>query len=76
MFDIKYLKSIIESKIKSCDKVVIVPHNNADFDAIGSAIGLSLIAKKYNKSFTIIVNDPPHIIEPGVKKIINECNKE
>ena len=76
MFDIKYLKSVIENKIKNCDSVVIIPHNNADFDAIGSAIGLSLIAKKYNKPFTIIVNDPPHIIEPGVKKIINECNKE
>ena len=76
MFDIKYLKSIIEGKINKCDRVVIVPHNNADFDAIGSALGISLICKKHNKPFTIIVNDPPHIIEPGVKKIINECNKE
>ena len=74
--DISELKSVIENKIKKCDRVVIVPHLSADFDAIGSAIGLSLIAKKYNKPFTIIVNDPPHIIEPGVKKIINECHDD
>ena len=36
MFDIKYLKSIIEGKINKCDRVVIVPHNNADFDPIDS----------------------------------------
>ena len=74
--NIEELKGFIENKIKECDRVIIVPHINADFDAIGSALGLSLIAKKYNKPFNIIVNDPPHIIEPGVKKIINECNKE
>ena len=75
MLDFEKLQSVIEEKISGCDRVIIVPHNNADFDAIGSALGLSLIAKKYDKPFTIIVNDPPHIIEPGVKKIINECNK-
>lgn len=73
MFDLNKLRKILESKISKCDRVVIIPHNNADFDAIGSAIGLSLIAKEHNKPYTIIVNDPPHIIESGVKKIIDEC---
>lgn len=76
MIDIKSLKKTLEDKIGKCDKVVIIPHNNADFDAIGSAIGLSLICRELNKPATIIVNDPPHIIEPGVKQIITECNKE
>lgn len=73
MFDLKKLKAVLEEKINKCDRVVIIPHNNADFDAIGSAIGISLIAKELNKPYTIIVNDPPHIIESGVKKIIDEC---
>ena len=73
MFDLKKLKAILEDKINKCDNVVIIPHNNADFDAIGSAIGISLIAKELNKPYTIIVNDPPYIIESGVKKIIDEC---
>jgi len=70
---IQELKEVLIEKIKGADKIVIVPHDNADFDAIGSAIGLSLIAKKYHKPYVIIANDPPHIIEHGVKKIIDEC---
>jgi c-di-AMP phosphodiesterase-like protein len=68
------LKKVLERKIKSCDRVVIIPHNFADMDAIGSAIGLSLIATHFNKPYTIIDNDPSHLIEAGVKKIINECD--
>ena len=75
MFDIKYLKSVLEKKISGCDRVVIIPHNNADFDAIGSALAISLIAKKYNKDYVIIENDPPYIIESGVKMIVNECEE-
>ena len=76
MFDINNLKETLEEKIRDCKSVVIIPHDGADFDAIGSALALSLLAKKYNKPYTIIVNDPPHIIESGVKKIIEECNNE
>ena len=50
--DLQELKKTLESKIEKANRVVIIPHNNADFDAIGSAIGLSLIAKKYNKLVT------------------------
>ncbi len=76
MIDIKDLKSNIENKIISAEKVIIVPHNNADFDAIGSAIGLVLVAKKMKKQSYIIVNDPMHIIDPGVKMIIDESKKD
>ena len=31
--NIEELKGFIENKIKECDRVIIVPHINADFDA-------------------------------------------
>ena len=46
MGSIKDLRVNLESKILSCKKVVIVPHNRIDFDAFASAISISLIADK------------------------------
>lgn len=76
MIDFKQLKNELENKIINSEKVIIVPHNNADFDAIGSAIGLSLIAKKLKKQSYIIMNDPMYIIDPGVRIIVDENKKE
>ncbi len=75
-FEIEDLKKTLEKKINSAKNIVIAMHDKADFDAIGSSIGLSLIAKKYNKPFTIVMNDPPHMTESGVKMIVTECGKE
>ena len=76
MIDIKNLKINIEQKILESDNVVIVPHNGIDFDAIGSALGLSLIAKKLKKTSCIVVNDPVYKIEHGVQLIIDEVKKD
>lgn len=76
MADIKNLKVNLDSKILQSEKVVIVPHRNADVDAIGSAIGLSLIAKKNKKSSYIILDDPSYIMERGVKAIQDESKKD
>jgi len=76
MENIKNLKVNIENKILSSDNVVIVPHNGVDFDAIGSAIGLSLIAKKLKKSSCIIVDDPIYKIDHGVQIIMDEAKKD
>lgn len=75
MGDIKNLKHELEQKIMEADKVIIVPHNSIDFDAIGSAIGLSLIAKKYKKTPYIIVNDPVYKIDHGVQLIIDDAKR-
>ena len=72
---IKNLEVYMTEKIKNSKRVVIVPHNNIDFDAIGSAAGISLIAKKFKKEYRIIVNDQPAFMDPGVKMIINEMKK-
>ena len=77
METIKDLKNTLEEKIINANSVTIVPHLGVDFDAIGSSIGISLIAKKLKKESSIIVDDPHYKIDPGVQIIINEAkNKE
>lgn len=76
MVDIRNLKANLEHSILQAEKIVIVPHNRVDFDAIGSAIGLSLISKKLGKSSCIIVNDQIHEIDHGVQIIIEDAKKE
>lgn len=76
MENIKNLKINMEQKILESDSVVIVPHNGIDFDAIGSAIGVSLIARRLKKPSYIIVDDPIYKIDHGVQVIIDEAKKE
>ena len=70
------LKVYASDRILKCHKVILIPHNNPDFDAIGSAAGLTLIAKKYKKESKIIVNDNLSMVDPGVKIIVDELNRE
>ncbi len=72
MLNIKNLKITLDEELSKDRNVIIIPHMGIDFDAIGSAIGLSLIATKYKKESFILVDDPIHKIDPGVKIIIDE----
>ena len=72
MDTIKDLKVNLEQKILQSNKVVIVPHNGVDFDAIGSAIGLTEIVKKLKKVPHIVVNDLEYKLDKGVQIILNE----
>lgn len=80
---IKDLRSRLETEIRDCSNLFIVGHNSPDFDAIGSSIGLFILAESLGKKAYIIVDDEDSKIEPGVKKIIDEnrgrfriCKKE
>lgn len=73
MIDMKNLKVLMEQKILESNNIVIIPHNGVDFDSIGSALGISLIAKKYKKPYYIVVNDPIYKIDHGVQVIIDEA---
>lgn len=73
---IKNLKVNMEQKILESENIVIVPHNGVDFDAIGSAIGISLIAKKMKKPASIVVDDPFHKIDPGVQLVMEAAKSE
>ena len=74
--DIKELKEILDIEISNASNVFIVGHNSPDFDAIGSAIGLSRLVKEYNKKSYIIVDDLEVKLQSGVKKMVDENKKE
>lgn len=74
MQTIKDLKTTIEHVTEESNQVFIVAHSKADFDAIASCVGMSLIIKKLEKPVYIIIEEDPTIIEPGVKKMIEEIN--
>ena len=73
--ELKHFKDEFIQSLKVADRIFIVGHNEPDFDAIGSAIGVQSIATTLEKEAYIIVNDNALTLEPGVKKIIEE-NKE
>ena len=76
MENIRDLRVNLESKILSCKKVVIIPHNRIDFDAFASAIGISLIADKLKKHSVIVVDDPIYNIDSSVKNVIDTARKK
>ena len=76
MKNIKDLKVNLESKILSSDNVVIVPHTRIDIDAFASAVGISLVASKLQKSSTILVDDAIYSIDNSVKNVIEEAKKK
>ncbi len=63
------LFKLLKNKIKKSEYVYIIGHNNIDLDAFGSAIGISLIATKYNRKSFIIMDDK--ILEKGVNKALS-----
>ena len=76
MIDIKNLKLKFIDRVAKSDKVVLLPHKIADFDAIGSAIGLSLAVKSLDREPIIIVDDKPFEIDRGVSAIIKEVRPD
>lgn len=72
MIDVKNLKINLEQKILESDKVIIHPHMGADFDAIASSLGISLIADKLRKDNHILIGDPIYQLDHGVQTIIEE----
>lgn len=76
MIDINHLRVNLQSKILRSNETIILPHTIADFDAIGSALGLSLVAKELHKESKIIVDDKKYDLDKPVKFIIDENRTE
>ena len=76
MLDIENLRVNFENKALNSGRLVIVPHKLADFDAIGSAIGLYTLARYYKKPASIIVDDEPSKIDSSVKKVLDDCKSK
>ncbi len=73
---IKNLKVNLEQMILNAGKIVIVPHNGVDYDALASSIGFSLLAKKFKKDSCIIIDDPVYKIDYMVQSIIDEVKEQ
>lgn len=72
MFDVKNLRINLEALINNCDKVIIFPHKEADFDAIASSLGMSLISSSLKKENHIVVGDPIYKLDHGVQTMIEQ----
>lgn len=70
--EVRGLRLLLNNKIGHSSKVFIVGHNSPDFDSIGSAIGLYILAKSLHRDAYIIVDDDEFLIEPGVQRIIKD----
>lgn len=73
---LRNLKEVLTEVITDSSKIFIVGHNEPDFDSIGSAIALGKICNLFNRRFYIIVNEPDMALEPGVKRIVDECREK
>ena len=67
---IKELSERLEENIDGASKVFIVGHNNPDYDAIGSALGIATIVKFLGKDAYIINNDGLSKLDLGVQNIL------
>ena len=56
--------------IRKSKRVFLMAHKDLDLDALGSAIGLSIVLKQRKKNCYIIIDDKNH--ELGVQKILRE----
>ena len=74
ILDIKSFVEALISSIGNSSKVFIVGHNNPDYDAIGSAMGLQALTTALGKE-AYIVYDEEETLDSKVKSII-ENNKE
>ena len=76
MQDSRYTKECLDKLLSENDRVFIVPHNRPDMDAIGAAIGMSLICKKNKKKSFIVVDEDIEKLESTTRKVLEEVYNE
>ena len=76
MQDSKNIKQTLDMLLSENDTVFIVPHNRPDFDAIGAAMGMSLICKKNKKRNYIVIDDDFDKLEPATRKVIEDIEDD
>lgn len=74
--DLVRFKNKLDNGFDSCDKVIILPHKNIDLDAISSAIGIALMARKHRKETHIIVDEEVKSIEKGASLVMEEAKDD
>lgn len=66
------IKTCLDNLLASNDKVFIVPHNRPDMDALGAAIGMSLICNKKGKENYIVIDDKIEKLDSVTRKVVDE----
>lgn len=65
---------LFKEKIQSAQNIMILPHSDADGDALGSAGGLQKILQKLGKNAEIVCPDRPKINIKNVNFLVNSYN--
>lgn len=68
------IKECLDKLLDNNDIVFIVPHNRPDMDALGAAIGMSLICNKKGKKNYIVIDDDIEKLESSTKKVIGDIS--
>ncbi len=68
------IKDCLDRLLESDDTVFIVPHNRPDMDALGAAVGMSLICEKKGKKSYIVINDQIEKLESVTRKVIMDIS--
>ena len=71
-----HIKMVLDDLFHKCDNVFIVTHSRPDVDALGSAIGMSLICKRIKKKSFIVIDDNYDKIEAATRKILEEVKDD
>jgi len=72
----KKFKKDLEESIKKSSKVFITGHNGPDYDCLGSALGLSVLSRRFDKKHAIVVDENDLEIDPTMKKILDENKRK
>ena len=70
--NLKEFQSVLEKEIKKAANVFIIGHMGPDLDSIGSAVGLYTFVNFLGKKVSIIIDEDVTMLEPGVKKILDD----
>lgn len=76
MINSKSIKNTLDELMEKNEKVFILPHTRLDFDAIGAAIGTSLICNKKKKENYIIIDDDYRNLDSSLKKILEDVSQD
>ena len=68
------IKDCLDKLLENNDVAFIVPHNRPDMDALGAAIGMSLICEKKGKKSYIVINDQIEKLESVTRKVIMDIS--
>lgn len=58
--------------ITECSNVIVMGHKNADFDSLGSCVGLCRIAKALNRPFNIVLSNVSSAISPLYDRLMED----